>query len=321
LVIPTTTVVASTRASTYSGDFWGDPLQAYFWTNYYDENVWTNLGNEAFERLRGKVYSQLQLGNDILEGGQTTRMIANAGKTLVDAARALKRGDLRSVKRLLRLRQDIKFSRAANTFGGKWLELHFGWQPLLEEIHSGLELFLTTPPVYEKYSAKSSTFVSFNDVPQNNIAWVQNRTVSAGYSLKCGLVVRGVRDQVSFTLEQLGLMNPAAIVWEAVPYSFFVDYILNVGDVLASLTAFSGLDIEGMYTTRFFKLYVSIANARKPGYDGYPSYRDLTSSLECAYMQRIAALPSPTLSVRSFKVPSKTRLATVGSLLTQFFRK
>lgn len=321
LVIPTTTLVSTTRASRYFGDFWGDPLQAQFYQNYFDSARFEPLENEVFPKLKGKVYGGLQLANDIIEGGQTFKMIANAAKTLLDAARSLKRGDLKSVKRLLRLKKDVKFSQQAKTFGGKWLELHFGWQPLLEEIHSGLELFLSTPPVYEKFSAKASSFTSFNDRPVDSNAWLQNRSVSASYSVKCGLIVRAVRDPVTFTLEQLGLMNPAAIAWEAVPYSFFVDYILNVGDVLASYTAFTGLDIEGMYTTRFFKLYVSIANMRKPGYDGFPSYSDLTSSLECVLMQRREGLPLPTLAVRSFKMPSKTRLATVGSLLTQFFRR
>lgn len=323
LVLPARLEEFSVRSSVFTGSFWGDPYQAGEWYSHYNSNYWTNLDNEAFEKLKGRVYSKLQLANDVIEGGQTFRMVANAGRTLVDAARALARGDLKSLKRLLNLKKDVKFSNTAKSFGAKWLELHFGWSPLLEEIHSGLELYLSTPPVYEKFSASATRSVSsYTKNPNMGSGyWTQQETVRSSYTVKAGLVVQGVRDKNLFTLEQLGLTNPAAIAWEAVPYSFFVDYILNVGDVLASYTAFSGLSIGGSYTTHFFRLYCQKSNTRNPGATGFPEYKDLTSSLEGVFWTRSTSLPVPTLSLRSFKAPSKTRLATVGSLLTQFFRK
>lgn len=43
-------------------------------------------------------------------------------------------------------------------------------------------------------------------------------------------------------LNGLGLLNPALLWWELLPYSFVVDWFLPVGDVLTSLTAGIGMD-------------------------------------------------------------------------------
>jgi hypothetical protein len=44
------------------------------------------------------------------------------------------------------------------------------------------------------------------------------------------------------TLSQLGLINPAVIVWERLPYSFVVDWFAPVGSWLNALTAAAGYD-------------------------------------------------------------------------------
>ena len=50
-------------------------------------------------------------------------------------------------------------------------------------------------------------------------------------------------------LSQLGLINPALIAWERVPYSFVVDWFVPVSSWLNSLTAASGYDfIAGCYS-------------------------------------------------------------------------
>jgi hypothetical protein len=43
------------------------------------------------------------------------------------------------------------------------------------------------------------------------------------------------------TLNQLGLLNPASLVWELVPWSFVVDWFCPIGPVLNAMTAPAGL--------------------------------------------------------------------------------
>lgn len=322
LVLPYYYQKGTARNFPPQGDAVGSRLDASSMLSRFDERNFAGPSNEAFEKLKGKVYTQMQLANDLIEGGQTVDMIVKAARTLIDAKNALRRGDSRAVKRLLKVPKDFDFSKASKRFADLWLELHFGWQPLLEEIHSGLEFLITGPPVYEKFSAKASRLIRYNRDSLSSTGSVRfKETETQFYSVKCGLIVRGVRDR-TFTLEQLGLMNPAAIAWEAVPYSFFVDYILNVGEVLSSYTAFSGLDLAGTYTTQFYEGHLFGSATIQPGRQGsWPGFSDWSGTSECVFVTRSSGLPSVTLQIRSFKVPSKTRLATVGSVLTQIFRK
>lgn len=50
-------------------------------------------------------------------------------------------------------------------------------------------------------------------------------------------------------LNQLGLTNPVEVVWELVPYSFVVDWFLDVGGWVSSLSAAVGVTfVEGSQT-------------------------------------------------------------------------
>jgi hypothetical protein len=47
------------------------------------------------------------------------------------------------------------------------------------------------------------------------------------------------------TLNQLGLLNPASLAWNLVPWSFVVDWFLPIGSVLEALSAPAGLKFVG----------------------------------------------------------------------------
>jgi hypothetical protein len=53
---------------------------------------------------------------------------------------------------------------------------------------------------------------------------------------------------------QLGVVNPASIAWELIPFSFIVDWFLNVGDFLNQFSDFLGLRIEDDYTSHHYDL-------------------------------------------------------------------
>lgn len=57
------------------------------------------------------------------------------------------------------------------------------------------------------------------------------------------------------SLNQLGLLNPASLAWELVPYSFLIDWFVPIGPVLQAFTAPAGLDFIGGSTSRRLKAY------------------------------------------------------------------
>lgn len=77
----------------------------------------------------------------------------------------------------------------------------------------------------------------------------------ASYSkrIKCRYVIR---DASLKTLAQVGITNPAATVWELIPYSFVFDWIIPVGGYLESLDALIG--VEDLTVQRSTKQIVGI---------------------------------------------------------------
>jgi hypothetical protein len=51
-----------------------------------------------------------------------------------------------------------------------------------------------------------------------------------------------IRDASLKQLSQLGITNPALLVWELIPYSFVIDWLIPVGDFLSSLDALVGVE-------------------------------------------------------------------------------
>jgi hypothetical protein len=51
-----------------------------------------------------------------------------------------------------------------------------------------------------------------------------------------------IRDAGLKQLSQVGITNPALLVWELIPYSFVFDWIIPVGDFLGSLDALVGVE-------------------------------------------------------------------------------
>jgi len=54
-------------------------------------------------------------------------------------------------------------------------------------------------------------------------------------------------------MDSIGLVNPAAILWELVPYSFVVDWIVPIGQFLENISAGVGLRFLSGYRTEWTK--------------------------------------------------------------------
>jgi hypothetical protein len=133
-------------------------------------------------------------------------------------------------------------------FASNWLQLQYGWKPLIEDVKSAAAhlAYLMNRPVNMTYRASYKT----DGKPKpNSSAW----DVS-GYSIRVGSV-KAILSHIS-EVRLLGLMDPASLVWEKLPYSFVADWFIPIGDYLSA----RGLDssLTGKYVlTRYDRLYVS----------------------------------------------------------------
>lgn len=214
---------------------------------------------------------------------------------------------------------EVKLKRAASSFGSNYLEYHFGWEPLMKDIEASIDLF-TNPlrvPYGNRVVARSTSQTSVIHPTgslysvSEDYDWVSHVSIRATVSLS---------NPNAYRLEQLGLLNLAVLGWELIPFSFIVDWFVNVGDFLSSFTDFAGLTLSRQSVThktqyaarQFYRTYVG----------GPPNYPigDVQVRQFIGYaMTRRTVITFPSLIVRPPKWPSVVRCTTAISLLTGFY--
>lgn len=105
---------------------------------------------------------------------------------------------------------------------------------------------------------------SFPAHPNGN-PWVRYHEVVARINIRASydLNLGGADDLLQAACSALGLMNPAKIVWNAIPFSFVVDWFVNIGNFLdlAEVQPFTGtIKILGSDTSFKTKMFVDYYN-------------------------------------------------------------
>nr|UJQ85383.1 MAG: hypothetical protein 1 [Leviviridae sp.] len=215
-----------------------------------------NAVNDAF----GKCYdAEADLALAIAEANKTLSHLADTGRRLFDLVKAIKTGrfDKLSPKTFSRWKKDGPISTSSNVFLDAWLEARYAWRPLILDIQE-----------FSKYLASPSgltprrTFRSFDQVLDDQAI---DRTFSSdGYSCRFTgnlSVISSVRagclteiDLGLATYRDLGFFNPAGVLWETIPYSFVVDWFVNVKGFLASTNPNSGIKILSSWATQHSEL-------------------------------------------------------------------
>jgi hypothetical protein len=188
------------------------------------------LRNRAFDKLLKQIKGHdFNLGVDLGQMKQTVGLLSgNLGK-LGRSALALRRGDFSTAARQLGARP--RGTRLKTTdISGRWLELQYGWLPLLSSCFEASKAF-------EAISAgpRKKLFVSAGTAKE-----VGNCSNSP--SLHSCLVHgrKGRRLQYEMYEEMtvarnLGLEDPLSVAWELTPWSFVVDWFIPIGTYLSNL--------------------------------------------------------------------------------------
>ncbi len=212
------------------------------------------MKNEAATKALNKLADQkINLGENLATFGQTLAMFMSRVdflKAALNLGRQTK--DWRQFLKLstLDLREKGPLSKAASTY----LEYIYGLKPLVDDVYTAHKLLKNhaEAPLLLKATGKAQrTAVKALDFTLPNSSVTKN-SVTSDSKLTCTVWAyvdpewKGIR-----ALQQFGLVNPLALAWELVPYSFVVDWFLPVGPVLYALTAPMGLVfVDGYYSFR-----------------------------------------------------------------------
>ncbi len=285
------------------------------WSDGYnkDQGVATRAGNVAYDRLKGKLYTQASDGVDIVEWRQSYSMIVKASSTLLDFTRAVRRLRFLEAARILKLHAVPKGVSPRRAWANNWLEYHFGWEPLMADIHESLNV-LNNPVnsfVVEKGKGYDATVFKVN----TSVSFKRLSTFITECWVAEGARINAITNRGLHSLDQFGVINPASLAWELVPFSFVVDWFVNVGQVLASYSDYAGMSLTGSYASYMIKTRAFGSNVPLSG-----SAPPLIWSGSGVWASRAPGFPQPSISVKTLRPPSKVRAATAISLLLQGLR-
>lgn len=293
----------------------------------------------VYFRLIEKVKGQQWNASVFLaEGRKTSTMVAARATHLALMANALLRGNFPGFVK--RFHQSVvpptrsaerRFNRhygrdARAAAGNAWLEYSYGWRPFMGDVRDAVNTLMDVADQPEKrvcrVSASMRTKYTTN-LPEGRIF------TDTGLNLYVrGYYVRDVNESLRVVWRcspnaadlpaRFGLLNPAEVVWELVPFSFVVDWFLPIGDYLSALDVpFRFNHLGGTVGRRVSaKMTTIMTRAENPnqavsGFTGHSDYFQVTRT-------RLASVPVPKLSQLMVEANlGSSRVASSLALLNQ----
>lgn len=192
----------------------------------------TQERNQMKFDARSRFNASTGLGETLLESAESYLMVSRRVKTALDVLRLTLKGNYKQAAKLLNETTGSNISsknwkpRPVKSLGDVpssiWLELQLGWQPLIQSIHDSVHKLNETTKQRKSTSARNG-----------NIVTTEKARVKAG-------VVATVSNTNTQKLNELGLLNPALLAWNKVPYSFIIDWFLPIGAILQTLSMHFG---------------------------------------------------------------------------------
>lgn len=222
-----------------ANNFWTSSVMArYPWTNQEMLRHRTSTYAAAYDKFHKRALPKAAMALTLMDYQTSLSMIATRTKQLLSFAKSIARLDpIRAYDAL-----DLPRGRLTKTKlkapADLWLEFTFGWVPLVEDIGAAIEVLQGFPQYERVKGAKASVFTT--DVP-----W-DGGSSSTTFTRQITILSGGVRitNPNLLLANQLGFVNPAAVAWDAVPFSFVIDWFIPVGKFLNSFTADLGFGIE-----------------------------------------------------------------------------
>jgi hypothetical protein len=301
-----------------------------------DPHVWDIINDKLLEKLASQ---KSNLGEALAEGKQAASMITKGARTILIAAIALRRLDFMGCVRALRcditpqhylaLQQRAIKPTYLSSGGGlrfladTWLEFHYGWQPLLSDIHGTVETLVDNWNANQLHLiVKVHKTVKLKQFESHITNVTSNVAASYATQKYSGTIRYNVTAPSNHLKEQLGLLNPVSLAWNLLPYSFVADWFLDINSSLNQCSATAGLTfVNGCRyftaesrTDHNVRLFPAAYHASGQNGSLYQSNRSTVKLRE-----DLSTFPSPRL------VPGKlleiTRTASLLALLVQKFHK
>lgn len=264
--------------------------------------------DKAYAKFRGKMGSAAELAVSFAERRQAMDMMTSRLLQLAAFTLALKRrqfnkcADILGVNR--RRLKSMNLRKGAKSASSNYLEFHFGWSPLVGDIGSAMDFLQQPVPPIQVTAFHRSKESGVLEVNPGAYWYVRETDYTSSVRMSASV---GVDNPNLWLANSLGFVNPATVLWELVPFSFVLDWFVNVSDFLSGFTDFYGLSLQDAYRT-----YTWRSTHTHTQYDGYKYWG------KSALCERVLGTPpGPALKVRAPWTLSPRRGAAAAALLVQ----
>lgn len=292
--------------------------------------------NKAIQRLRERAVGETQnLSETVATLNQTFGMIGNMIGRIAGSLKDLKSGNFQgAIGQLFNTgRRNFRYGspRFTKDLASNWLELQYGWKPLINDVHYVLEALgkrdlanATMATARSSATSRSAQSGVLRQGPSTDVlgGWsaVTSTTTRLGVRFK-------VQDPFRAFLSQSGFTNPVSLGWELLPFSFVFDWFLPVGSYLESLDSWGGL----VFMDGFESTFTRLQTAYSQDYEGYhatnmnePPTRYTTVKgafwTEAVLFDRARLTSFPSMDLPTIKSPFSLGHALNGmALLRQVF--
>jgi len=205
---------------------------------------------KAYDKWHAKANARAENMMNILELEKSMLMITKRASQLVSVVRHVKNlrfgdaYDALDVARSKRPRSYENLRKKAKYPADAWLELEFGWKPMIQDIGTSVEILQREFPV-ERIKAVGTNLgvqTSKSLYPPDWYPYGYDEITTVKATASYSGIMR-VTNPNLLLANQLGFVNPAAIIWDAVPFSFVVDWFIPVGRFLKSYSNNFGFEI------------------------------------------------------------------------------
>lgn len=314
------TTIETTRSSggfhaKYTGPT-GATRDNYCFGPFADQNLVTEVPpapsvNKAAllqEATAKAVTAGWDMGTSAAELTKTLRMVAGAKQSII---RFLNRAVVDLARNPKRLRS---YGQAVDEIARLWMESRYGWRILGYEIES-VEKAVKT--IAEGTDSRFSRFTTFERTVEQSVQHFEDRSLrhdggvsgtffSKDVSLHL-IQYREVRCGVGVdVLSTAGFVSPVVTAWELVPFSFIIDWFVNIDDLLTSFYYIHNRRLRAAWSSEIVTTVVNASSLFRqppPAPRGYSleilDNRPATASYRRVVRTRKAETVSSDISLRN----------------------
>jgi len=212
----------------------------------------STLRDQAIAKAWSRVdQTELLLGASLGEMPETVEFICSLFKRFIYVLRVLltKQGKIKAARSLRRMTA----KKALDAMSDAWLEFRYAFRPLVSELDGAVRVLQSNLKGNERFTARASSkndrLVANDWIVQvfGTLKCSQNVTTSESYTADAGCLYT-LGDIPGLSLA-LGLDSPIETVWELVPFSFILDWFVNVGTILSSFEQNASIKVRGTWVT------------------------------------------------------------------------